>query len=125
MGHLPLNSPSSSDMGAAAENGLLSAVFGDSLPQGTNRSKRSAERRGRAEVEDIGLRQRRRPIWGTFPPKFEVGDGLCIGPPNILRSSVVGWARKFEESKKIGVAKEFFVERGIFVVEKGSYSIHV
>ena len=37
---------------------------------------------------------------GRSPPKFEVGDGPCIGPPNILRSSVVGWARKLEESKK-------------------------
>ena len=59
---------------------------------------------------------------GDGPPKFEVGDGPCIGPPNIFRSSVVGWARKFEQSKKIGVVKEFFVERGFFVVKKGSYT---
>ena len=38
---------------------------------------------------------------GAVPPsKFEVGDGPCIGPPNILRSSVVGWARKVGQSKK-------------------------
>ena len=47
--------------------------------------------------------QGRRPRgdWGTVPPKFEVGDGPCIGPPNILRSSVVGWAQKLEDSKII------------------------
>src|SRR6218665_277919 len=26
--------------------------------------------------------------WGNGPPKFEEGDGPCIRPPNILRSSV-------------------------------------
>ena len=69
----------------------------------------------------IASDQRRRPRgdWG-MAPKFEVGDGPCIGPPNILRSSVVGWARKLEESKKIGVVQEFFVERGLIVVKKGS-----
>ena len=34
----------------------------------------------------------------------------------------MGWARKLEQSKEIGVAKEFFVERGLFVVKKGSYT---
>src|SRR6218665_2476059 len=38
---------------------------------------------------------------GRSPPKnLRWGDGPCIGPPNILRSSVVGWARKLEERKK-------------------------
>ena len=38
---------------------------------------------------------------GTVPPKFEVwGGGLCIRPPNIFRSSVVGRARKYEQSKQ-------------------------
>ena len=37
---------------------------------------------------------------GTVPPKFEVGDGPCIRPPNILRSSVVGCARKHKKSKQ-------------------------
>src|SRR6218665_614705 len=32
--------------------------------------------------------QGRRPR-GDGPPKFEVGDGPCIGPPNILRSRLV------------------------------------
>ena len=58
---------------------------------------------------------------GTPPKKFEVGDGPCIGTPNILRSSVVGWARKLEQSKKIGVVKEFFSEIVLFLVKKGSY----
>jgi len=31
---------------------------------------------------------------GTVPQKFEVGDGSCICPPNISRSSVIGWVRK-------------------------------
>src|SRR6218665_4073169 len=35
---------------------------------------------------------------GDGPPKFEVGDGQCIPPPHILRSSVVGCPRKYEKS---------------------------
>ena len=31
----------------------------------------------------------------------------------------MGWARKLEESKQISVVKEFFLERGLFVVKKG------
>ena len=60
-------------------------------------------------------------LGGTVPPKFEVGGRPCIGPPNILRISVVGWARKLEQSKKIGV-KEFFSEIVLFLVKKGSYT---
>ena len=56
---------------------------------------------------------------GTVPPKFEVGDGPCIRPPNILRSSVVGCARKYEQSLKKGVIKQFFSV--VFHVKKGSY----
>src|SRR6218665_647143 len=63
----------------------------------------------------LSLTQGRRPRgdWGDGPPKnLRWGDGPCTKTPctnpNILRSSVVGWARKFEESKKVGVAKEFF-----------------
>src|SRR6218665_1857842 len=42
-------------------------------------------------------RQGRRPRgWGNGPPKFEVGDGPCIGRSNILRSSVIEFARKYE-----------------------------
>src|SRR6218665_346665 len=37
---------------------------------------------------------------GRFPPKLRLGEGPCIRPPNILRSSVVGCARKYEKSKK-------------------------
>ena len=37
-------------------------------------------------------------LGGTAPQKtFEVGDGPYIRPPNILRSNVVGYARKYEE----------------------------
>src|SRR6218665_3571224 len=41
--------------------------------------------------------------------------------PNILRSSVVGCAGKYEQSKK-GVIKEFFSEIVAFLVKKGSYT---
>ena len=41
--------------------------------------------------------------------------------PNILRSSVVGCARKYEQSKK-GVIKEFFSEIVVFLVRNGSYT---
>jgi len=27
---------------------------------------------------------------GTVPPKFEVGDGPCIRPPNISKSNFIG-----------------------------------
>jgi len=37
---------------------------------------------------------------GTVPLKFEVGDGPFIRPPNILSSSVVRCARKYEQSKE-------------------------
>src|SRR6218665_2361900 len=53
--------------------------------------------------------------------QIEVGDGPCIGPPNILRSSVVGWARKHEQSKKV-VVKKFSSEIVVFLVKKGSYT---
>jgi len=36
---------------------------------------------------------------GTFLPKFKVGDGPCIRPPNIWRSSVMGFAGKYEVFK--------------------------
>ena len=39
--------------------------------------------------------------WGDGPPKFEVGGRPThSSPPNILRSSVVGCARKYEKSNK-------------------------
>jgi len=39
--------------------------------------------------------------WGAvFPQSLRWGDGPCIRPPNILRSSVVGCARKYGKSKK-------------------------
>ena len=45
--------------------------------------------------------RRLRGTGGTAPKKFEVGDGPCIRPPNIFRSSVVGCVRKYELSKKV------------------------
>src|SRR6218665_396808 len=61
-------------------------------------------------------------LGGRFPPKIlGAGDGPCIRPPNILRSSVVGCARKNEQSKN-GVIKEFFSEIVVVHVRKGSYT---
>ena len=37
---------------------------------------------------------------GTVPPNLRWGDGACISPSNILRSSVIGCVRKYELSKK-------------------------
>ena len=48
----------------------------------------------------------------TVPQKCEVGDGPCICPPNILRSSVIGCAAKYELTKT-GVMKECFVLKQI------------
>ena len=59
---------------------------------------------------------------GDGPPKFEVGDSPCIRPPNILRSSVVGCARKYTKRVKRGVIKEFFSEIVVVLVRKGSYT---
>ena len=65
---------------------------------------------------------RGRDLGGAAPPKFEVGETAHASvPTNILRSSVVGRARKYEQSKK-GVVKEFFSEIVVFLVKKGSYT---
>ena len=65
----------------------------------------------RIEINVFWLRpcQGRRPRGtGGRSPKLWSGDGPCIRPPNILRSSLVGWALKYEQSKKDSVIKEFF-----------------
>src|SRR6218665_2539495 len=68
--------------------------------------------------------QGRRPRgdWGTVPQNLRWGTAHPFVPPNILRRSVVGWVRKLEQSKKIGVVKEFFSEIVLFLVKKGSYT---
>ena len=66
----------------------------------------------RAETWE-GLGDGPQQIWGG-------GDGPCIRPPNILRSSVGGCARKYEQSKK-GVIKELFSKIGVFLVKKGPH----
>jgi len=58
---------------------------------------------------------------GDGPPKFEVGDSLCIRPPNISRSSVIGCVRKYELSKKSVI---FFRNRG-FSSRKGPYMPYI
>jgi len=47
-------------------------------------------------------------LGGTVLPKFEVGDGPCIHPPNILRSTVIGCEANYELIKKF-VKDEFFL----------------
>src|SRR6218665_3876347 len=68
--------------------------------------------------------QGRRPRgdWGTVPQNLRWGTAHPFVPPNILRRSVVGWVRKLEQSKKIGVVKEFLSEIVLFLVKKGSYT---
>src|SRR6218665_1816062 len=48
--------------------------------------------------------------WGTVPPNLRWGRPMHPSP-NILRNSVVGCARKYEQSKKC-----------VFLVRKGSYT---
>ena len=52
--------------------------------------------------------------WNRTPP--------MIGPPRYFENSVVGRVRKLQQNTKIGVAKVFVVELGLFVVKKGSYT---
>src|SRR6218665_773503 len=62
--------------------------------------------------------------WGRrSPPKFEVGDGPCIGPPNIWRSTnvVLSDARERMNRVKKGLIKEFFSEIVVFLSKKESY----
>ena len=65
--------------------------------------------------------RRHRGDWGDGPPKFEVGDGPCIRPPNILRSSVCRMRAKNTNRVKNGLIKELFSEIGVFLVKKESY----
>ena len=57
------------------------------------------------------------------PPKFEMGDGPCIRPPNIWRSSVIGCVQKYELSKKNVSSRIYLSEIEVFLVKKGSYII--
>src|SRR6218665_3448506 len=52
---------------------------------------------------------------GRSPQSLRWGDGPCIRPPNILRSSVVGCAGKYEELKRC-----FSCEERVILVRKGS-----
>src|SRR6218665_632354 len=64
----------------------------------------------------------RRGTGGTVPPtNLRWGTAHASVTPDILRSSVVGCARKYEQSKK-GVIKEFFSEIVVVLVRKGSYT---
>ena len=68
------------------------------------------------------LSQGRRPRgdWGDGPPtNLRWGNGPCIRPPNILRSSVVGSARKYEQRGEKVLSRNFFSEIVVFLVKKG------
>ena len=55
--------------------------------------------------------------WGDGPPHNLRWEGRSMHPPpNILRSSVVGCVRKYEQSKK-GAIKELFSEILVFLVK--------
>jgi len=58
-------------------------------------------------LHNYNVNQGRKPRgdWGTVKVWGE-GDGPCIRPPNILRSSVVGCTRKYEKSKKVVFCEE-------------------
>jgi len=56
--------------------------------------------------------RRPRGDWGTVPQNLRWGDGPCIRPPNILRSSVVGCAREHEQSRKRCYEGIIFWNRG-------------
>ena len=56
---------------------------------------------------------------GGTPPKFEVGDGPCIRPPNILRSTIMGSEAKYELTKKRCQGGIFLSEIEVFGQEKG------
>src|SRR6218665_187061 len=63
--------------------------------------------------------------WSLVPPKFEVGDGPCIRPPNILRSTVIGSGAKYKVTEK-GVKEEYFCLKSRFLVKKrGSYMLYI
>src|SRR6218665_36961 len=59
--------------------------------------------------------------WGRRSPQKQLRWGRPVHPStNILRSCVVGCARKYERNQK-GVIKEFFSEIVVVLVRKGSY----
>jgi len=62
--------------------------------------------------------------WGDGPPKkLRWGDGSCIRPPNILRSSFVGCARKHEQSEKSCNQWIIFLNRGFSREERVMYGM--
>src|SRR6218665_2416800 len=65
-------------------------------------------------------------LGGRSPKKVEVGKSMHSHrpPPNILRSSVVGCARKYEQSEK-RCHQGIFSEIGFFFVKKGSYMTEI
>ena len=52
------------------------------------------------------------------PQNLRWGDGPCIGPPNILRSSVVGWAQKLQQSEKVGFRQGILFWNSAFSCEE-------
>jgi len=60
-------------------------------------------------------------LGGMVPPKNKLrwGDGQCIRPPNIFRSSVIGCVWKYELSKTWCHEGIFYSETEVFRKEKG------
>src|SRR6218665_3075532 len=58
-------------------------------------------------------------LGGRSPQNVRWGKAHASVTHNILRSSVVGSAQKYEKSKKVS-SKELFSEIGVFLVKKGS-----
>jgi len=56
---------------------------------------------------------------GEGPPKFEVGNGPCIRPPNILRPTVIGFEATRELTKKTSSGGILGCEIGVPGEEKG------
>jgi len=61
---------------------------------------------------------------GTVPQNLRWGDGPCILPPNILRSTVIGCEAKYELTKK-GVKEEFLSEMEVFGEDLGQEKGHI
>ena len=53
----------------------------------------------------------------VLPKNLRWGDDPCIRPPNILKSTVIGYEAKYELTKK-GLKEEFFVLKSRFLVKK-------
>src|SRR6218665_3950939 len=61
---------------------------------------------------------------GERSPKFEVGNGPCIRPPNIFRSSVTASVAKYELTKKRCQRGNVCSEIEVFIKKRVIYVIY-